>query len=114
MLIVAKRDGLNDDIEAEAFETNIDSESNELSEEQIALIDRSILKAFVMCGLPFQIIENPYFINMMKNLRLNYKPPSRERLSNNLLNEEAIRTEIKINNTLERAKNLTLGMKLYF
>ena len=114
MLIVAKRDGLDNDIEAEAFETNIDSESNELSEEQRALIDRSILKAFVMCGLPFQIIENPYFINMMKNLRLNYKPPSRERLSNNLLNEEAIRTEIKINNTLERAKNLTLGMKLYF
>ena len=40
MLIVAKRDGLDDVIEAEAFETNIDSESNELSEEQRALIDR--------------------------------------------------------------------------
>ena len=90
MLIVAKRDGLDDDIEAEAFETNINSENNELSKEQRALIDRSILKAFVMCGLPFQIIENPYFINIMKNLRLNYKPPSRKRLSNNLLNEEAI------------------------
>lgn len=114
MLIVAKRDGVNDDRESEIFERNIDSESNILSEEQTALIDRSMLKAFVMCGLPFQIIENPYFINMMRNLRSNYKPPSRERLSNNLLNEEAIRTEIKINNTLERAKNLTLGMKLYF
>ena len=63
-----------------------------------------------MCGIPFRIIENPYFINMLKKLQANYNPPSRERLSNNLLSEECIRVEIEINNFLERSKNLTLGM----
>lgn len=113
MFIVARRDGLNDDREAEAFDTNINDENNqigELTEEQVALLDRSILRVFVMCGIPFKVVENPYFINMIKNLRSNYRLPSRERLSTNLLNEESVRVEIKINNSLEKAKNLTLGM----
>ena len=113
MLIVARRDGLNDNMEVEAFEANMNDENdknNELPAEQAALIDRSVLKAFVMCGIPFQVVENPYFVNLLKNLRSNYNPPSRERLSTNLLNEESIRVEIKINNSLENTKNLTLGM----
>jgi hypothetical protein len=114
MHIVAKRDGLDNTMEIETTDANSDrDEDNELSLEQAALIDRSVLKAFVMCGISFRIIENPYFINVLKNLKLNYNPPSRERLSTNLLSEECIRVEIKINNVLEKSKNLTLGMKLF-
>ena len=106
MLIVARRDGLGEEVEVD-----MDNENDiELSAEQIALIDRSVLKAFVMCGIPFQVIENPYFINMIKTIRSNYNLPFRERLFTNLLNEEAIRIDIKINNSLENQKNLTLGM----
>ena len=76
----------------------------------IAFIDRSILKAFVVYGLPFHIIENPYFINMIKNLRLNYNPLTREILLNKLLPEETIRVELKIKNSLEQSNNLTLGI----
>ena len=115
--IVARRDGLNESTEMNAFQTNINQEESdkneELSEETAALIDRSVLKSFVMCGIPFRIIENPYFINMLKNLESKYNPPSREHLSVNLLSEESIRVDIKILNSLENAKNLTLGMKLY-
>lgn len=110
MLIVAKRDGLLDDTNIMEI---IESDKDNLSTEQIAIIDRSVLKAFVMCGIPFRVIENPYFVNLLKNLNSNYEIPSRERLSNNLLDEEAIRIEIKIKNSLEKAKNLTLGMKLF-
>ena len=73
-----------------------------------------MLRAFVMCGIPFRVIENPYFINMLKNIRLNYNLPSQKCLFTNLLHEEAAQMEIKISNTLERAKNLILGMKSYF
>ena len=66
-----------------------------------------------MCGLPFCIIENPYFINILKNLKKNYNSPSREWLSTNLLSEECVRVELKINNLLENSKNLSLGMKLF-
>lgn len=113
MHIVAKRDGLDNDMEIETINANSEKEkNNELSTEKIALIDRLMLKAFVMCGIPFRIVENPYFINIFKIFQLNYNLPSRERLSTNLLSEECVRVEIKINNILEISKNLTLGMKL--
>jgi len=85
-----------------------------LSKERISLIDRSVLKAFVVCGIPFRVIENPYFINMLKNLQSSYNPSSRDRLTTKLLCEETARVEIKINNILENAKNLTLGTYKYF
>jgi hypothetical protein len=110
MHIVAKRDGISMEMELNYQENHTE---DSLSVEQIAFVDRLILRAFIMCGIPFRIIENPYFINILKNLRSNYNPPSRERLSVNLLSEELIRVEIKINNILEREKNLTLGMKLF-
>lgn len=115
--IVAKRDGLDDSMEIEAFQANTQENCADkeelLSAKHIALIDRSILKAFIMCGIPFRVIEHPYYINLLKNLRSNYNPPSRNRLSTNLLSEESARVDIKINNFLEKAKNLTLGIKLF-
>lgn len=117
MYIVAKRDGL-ESTEVNALQININQEESnkdeKLSEEAAALIDRSVLKSFVMCGIPFRVIENPYFINMLKNLQSKYNLLSRERLSTNLLDEESVRVDIKIINSLENAKNLTLGMKLCY
>jgi hypothetical protein len=121
MRILAEKDGLDDSLEIEVFQantnqgtkgrlTNFWDKNEELPAERIALIDRSILKAFVVCGLPFHIIENPYFINMIKNLRSNYNPPTREILSTKLLPEETIRVELKIKNSLEQSNNLTLGI----
>jgi hypothetical protein len=106
---VAIRDGI---VNENQMEIESDGENEELSEEWVALIDRSILKAFVMCAVPFRIIENPYFINALKNLQPNYNPPSRECLTTNLLCEESIRTEMKIKNYIEKEKNLTLGIKI--
>ena len=108
MHYVATRDGI---INENHMEIESDGENEELSDERVALIDRSILKAFVMCAIPFRIIENPYFINVLKNLQPNYNSPSRERLATDLLSEESIRTEIKIKNYIEKEKNLTLGIK---
>jgi len=79
MHIVAKRDGLLDDnMEIEATNVTNASEkdkNNKLSTEQIAFMNRSMLKAFVMCRIPFCIIENSYFINLFKNLQSNYNLP---------------------------------------
>ena len=38
-------------------------------------INRSITKAFVMCNIPFSIIENPWFIDLIKTLQPGYDPP---------------------------------------
>ena len=43
-------------------------ENRVLSENLKNNIDRSITMAFVMCGLPFSIIENPWFVDALKSL----------------------------------------------
>jgi len=66
MHLVARRDGVTD---RDHMEIELDnSNDKELSEEQAALMDHLILKAFVMCAIPFRIIENLYLINVLKNM----------------------------------------------
>ena len=74
------------------------------------IIDRTWLKAFISCGIPFSVIENPFFIDAIKSLRSSYNPPSRNILSGNLLDYEVIKVDSKVNNILKNMDNLTLGM----
>jgi hypothetical protein len=38
-------------------------ESSQLSEGRTHEIDRACVKAFVVCGIPWHIIENPFLLN---------------------------------------------------
>jgi hypothetical protein len=81
----------------------------ELSKSRQKLINQAWTKAFISCGIPFSVIENPFFVNAIKSLRSSYNPPSRETLSGNLLNHEVIRINSKVKNILSNVNNLTLG-----
>ena len=76
-------------------------------------IDRSLIRAFIMCGFPFSAVENPFFIEFLKQLNSGYDPPSSDTLSGSFLDVEAVNINLKIENKLEKSKNLTLG-KLFF
>src|SRR5436189_290646 len=52
-------------------------------------INHTLVKAFVICGIAWHIIENPFFIDFLKTLRPSYQPPSRKVLSGRLLAQEA-------------------------
>ena len=43
--------------------------------------NHALVKAFVICGILWHIIENPFFIEFLKTLKSSYLPPSREVLS---------------------------------
>ena len=66
--------------------------------------------AFVICGLPFSIIENSWFVDALKLLQLNYNPLTREYLVSPLLNNEVVRVNYKIEIALKNLKNLILDM----
>ena len=72
-------------------------------------IHRSITKAFVMCNIPFSIIENPWFIDLIKTLQPGYDPPSRQVLSGTLLESEISHVNIRIMNELNADNNFTIG-----
>ncbi|CAB5211436.1 unnamed protein product [Rhizophagus irregularis] len=75
-----------------------------------SLIDEAISLAFIMCGIPFRVINNPFFINALKILNPNYIAPSRKTLSGRLLDNEVAKVNNKIDEVLEFTNNLTIGL----
>jgi hypothetical protein len=78
---------------------------NELETGMINIIDKALLNAFVSCGIPFSIIENPFFLELLKVLQPSYKPPTRQRLAGSLLEYESGQIEKKIERKLEKGEN---------
>src|SRR3989337_1582058 len=77
-------------------------------------IDRALVKAFVICGIPWHIIENPFFIELIKLLRSSYQPPSREILSGRLLAQESAVVNQQVIKHLTHQQNLTLCKLLFY
>jgi hypothetical protein len=90
-------------------------ELKKISDGRQKVIDNVLIKAFVCCNLAFNIIENPFFVELLKVLCMGYEPPSRKKLSVNLLQKELACVNIKIQSILEATNNLTLGKyKFYY
>ena len=85
-------------------------ENRVLSENLKNNINHSITMAFVIYGLPFSIIENSWFIDVLKLLWPNYNLLTREYLVSLLLNNEAVRVNYEIEIVLKNSKNPTLDM----
>ncbi|CAG8846549.1 12827_t:CDS:2, partial [Gigaspora margarita] len=51
-------------------------------------LDQKITKIWIMARVPFDVIENPFIIDMFKEFLPAYNPPSRITLSEQLLDEE--------------------------
>jgi hypothetical protein len=72
-------------------------------------INKTLLKAFIMCGIPWAAIENPYFIELLKVLQPGYKSPSRKQLSTIFLENEIVRVNRNIEKIIDGNENITLG-----
>ena len=70
--------------------------------------NHALVKAFVICEILWHIIENPFFIEFLKTLKLSYLPPSREILSGRLLVQEAAVVNQQVIKDLTNQKNLIL------
>lgn len=80
-----------------------------LSEQKKNLIDKSLAKFVSCCGIQFGVVENPFFIDFVKNLKPSYNLPSRIKLKETLVEEEVAIINVKITNELEKTNNLTLS-----
>jgi len=83
-------------------------ESSKLSPERSHEIDRACVKSFVICGIPWHAIENPFFVEFLKTLRPGYIPPSKEKLSGELFDQEVAVVNGQIIRELKNTTNLTL------
>src|SRR6266498_4919860 len=88
--------------------------SIELTEQRTNEINRYLLIAFTCYNIPFSIIENLFFIEALKHLRPGYNPPSRKHLSGQLLDNEIISVNLKVDIALKFCNNLTLGKYKFY
>lgn len=72
-------------------------------------LNRALIKFFTCCGISFQVVENPFFVDFIKELNPSYNLPSRALLSGRLLEEELSKVNSSVANELKNEKNLTLG-----
>ncbi|EXX50625.1 hypothetical protein RirG_269060 [Rhizophagus irregularis DAOM 197198w] len=63
---------------------------------------------FVCCGIPFSVVEHPFFIEMFKKACPGYTLPSCDKLSGIMLSHLAVKIEDKINTIFKNTTNLTL------
>lgn len=84
-----------------------------LSSQASNRIDQSLLKAWVMAGIPFEVIENPFIVDLFKDLNPGYVLPSRFTLSGQLLDKEVARVNNKIDDELKESDGLTLSKNIY-
>ncbi|CAG8716506.1 15116_t:CDS:2, partial [Cetraspora pellucida] len=85
-------------------------ESTKLTPQCESNINLALVRAFIICNIPFHIISNPYFIDALRELWPKYQLPSRQLLAGQLLNAEIIKVNQNIINVLEKASNLTLDL----
>ncbi|CAG8809137.1 21886_t:CDS:1, partial [Racocetra persica] len=82
--------------------------ANKMDSGQEELCHKALTRFFVCCGIPFWIVEHPFFLDFCKNLCTSYKPPDRKTLSNDWLNFETARVIVAMEKELQNENNLTL------
>jgi hypothetical protein len=60
------------------------------------------------------VVEHPFFVNFVKELNSTYELPTREFLSNQLLERELAVVNSSVISVIENGANLTLGLLIYF
>jgi hypothetical protein len=70
---------------------------------------RALTKFFICCGIPFWIVENPFFVDFIKSLCPGFQLPKRTALSTTLVNNECAYVLSEIKKELDKEINLTLG-----
>ncbi|CAB4482610.1 unnamed protein product [Rhizophagus irregularis] len=91
--------GYNKKIKISHNQPKIDEifDSIKIDQAKIEMANRAIVKFFACCGIPFHIIENPFFIDFL-----------RTSLTEDMLNAEISHVITEINLKLNNEKNLTL------
>src|SRR6266542_2569931 len=73
-------------------------ESTRIEQNKVEMANRAIVRFFACCGIPFHVVENPFFVELLIILYTRYYSHSRNTISGNMLNAKIshITTEINL------------------
>jgi len=100
-----KRKGTRDQVYLDEYHDS----NKPLPQGRVDRIDRALIKFFVCCGVSFRVVESPFFIDMLKELNSAYNLPSRDVLTNRILERELGYVNSRVSKEIESVGNLTMG-----
>jgi hypothetical protein len=98
----------NEDISDQTIQNQFNND-NDNNIADTARINKALIRLFVCCGIPFSVVDSPFFQDFVKSLCYKYKLPGRSTLSGSYLDAETANIALKIEDELRLLKNLTLG-----
>ena len=84
-------------------------ELTRIDDSKTMMANRTVIKFFTCCGIPFHIVENPFFIDLLRTLCSGYFSLFWQILSVDMLNFEMSYVVYETNDMLDKETNLTLG-----
>ena len=84
-------------------------ESIKINPVKIEMADHVIVKFFACCSIPFYIVDNPFFIDLLYTLCSRYNSSCKQILSEDMLNSEISYVIIEVNLKLSGEEFFTLG-----
>ena len=72
------------------------------------MADHAVVKFFACYGIPFHIVDNPFFIDLLLTLCFEYNSPCRQTLSEDMLNLKISHVITEVNLKLSGEEFLTL------
>jgi hypothetical protein len=100
----------NEDVLEQTIQNQLDN-NNDNNVADTAKINKALIRFFVCCGIPFSVVDSPFFQDFVKSLCYKYELPGRTTLSGNYLDAEIANITLKIEEELRFSKNLTLGKR---
>ena len=86
-------------------------ESNaEIDSAKAQRCNRALTRFFICCGIPFKVVSNPFFIDLIKCLCPSYQLPNRNTFASSWVNQELSQVISRISDDIRDSDNITLGI----
>ena len=72
--------------------------------------NRALTRFFICCGIPFKIISNPFFIDLIKCLCPSYQLLNRVTFADTWVNQELSQVISRISDDIRDCDNITIGI----
>jgi hypothetical protein len=71
-------------------------DSLNITNSKVQMANQALIKLFACCGIPFHLVQHPFFVDFVKILCPAYLLPSRQQLSADMLNSEISHIQLKL------------------
>jgi hypothetical protein len=72
--------------------------------------NHALTRFFICCGIPFKIVSNPFFIDLIKYLCPSYQLPNQVTFAGTWINQELSQVVSRISDDIRDCDNMTIGI----